>query len=118
MFVPRASVQSGADLPWGPQPRLTPSGVGTGLHRKNISHFNPFVYSPCPIVAVSLGPSLQIEQFVYSSPHDNKSWEMFEEMITTAEDFYQSLGIPYHIVNIVSGIRLPVPHPTNTTATR
>ncbi|NXE85608.1 SYSC protein, partial [Cochlearius cochlearius] len=45
----------------------------------------------------------KIEQFVYASPHDNKSWEMFEEMIATAEDFYQSLGIPYHIVNIVSG---------------
>ena len=28
---------------------------------------------------------------------------MFEEMMATAEDFYQSLGIPYHIVNIVSG---------------
>ncbi|XP_069731872.1 serine--tRNA ligase, cytoplasmic isoform X1 [Phaenicophaeus curvirostris] len=45
----------------------------------------------------------KIEQFVYASPHDNKSWEMFEEMIATAEEFYQSLGIPYHIVNIVSG---------------
>ncbi|XP_036857475.1 serine--tRNA ligase, cytoplasmic isoform X1 [Manis javanica] len=45
----------------------------------------------------------KIEQFVYSSPHDNSSWEMFEEMITTAEEFYQSLEIPYHIVNIVSG---------------
>ncbi|NXJ72934.1 SYSC protein, partial [Rostratula benghalensis] len=45
----------------------------------------------------------KIEQFVYASPHDNKSWEMFEEMMATAEDFYQSLGIPYHIVNIVSG---------------
>uniref|UniRef100_G3TIA7 Serine--tRNA ligase, cytoplasmic n=1 Tax=Loxodonta africana TaxID=9785 RepID=G3TIA7_LOXAF len=45
----------------------------------------------------------KIEQFVYSSPHDNKSWEMFDEMIGTAEEFYQSLGIPYHIVNIVSG---------------
>lgn len=45
----------------------------------------------------------KIEQFVFSSPHDNKSWEMFEEMIATAEEFYQSLGIPYHIVNIVSG---------------
>ncbi|XP_008053782.1 serine--tRNA ligase, cytoplasmic-like [Carlito syrichta] len=45
----------------------------------------------------------KIEQFVYASPHDNKSWEMFEEMITTAEGFYPSLGIPYHIVNIVSG---------------
>ncbi|XP_030416974.1 serine--tRNA ligase, cytoplasmic isoform X4 [Gopherus evgoodei] len=45
----------------------------------------------------------KIEQFVYASPHDNKSWEMFDEMIATAEEFYQSLGIPYHIVNIVSG---------------
>ena len=58
---------------------------------------------------------MQIEQFVYSSPHDNKSWEMFEEMIATAEEFYQSLGIPYHIVNIVSGICLPLLHPTDTT---
>ena len=66
---------------------------------------------------VSLGPPLQIEQFVYSSPHDNKSWEMFEEMIATAEDFYQSLGIPYHIVNIVSGISVPFPRRTNTTLT-
>ncbi|KAJ8265978.1 hypothetical protein COCON_G00150770 [Conger conger] len=45
----------------------------------------------------------KIEQFVFSSPHDNKSWEMFDEMIETAEEFYQSLGIPYRIVNIVSG---------------
>lgn len=56
-----------------------------------------------------LTPSVQIEQFVYSSPHDNKSWEMFEEMIGTAEEFYQSLGIPYHIVNIVSGMELRIP---------
>lgn len=40
---------------------------------------------------------------MYSSPHDDKSWEMFDEMIGTAESFYQSLGIPYRIVNIVSG---------------
>ncbi|XP_032898455.1 serine--tRNA ligase, cytoplasmic [Amblyraja radiata] len=45
----------------------------------------------------------KIEQFVFASPHDNKSWDVFEEMIKTAEDFYQSLGIPYRIVNIVSG---------------
>ncbi|XP_023669302.1 serine--tRNA ligase, cytoplasmic [Paramormyrops kingsleyae] len=45
----------------------------------------------------------KIEQFVYASPHDNKSWAMFDEMIGTAEEFYQSLGIPYRIVNIVSG---------------
>ncbi|XP_068604480.1 serine--tRNA ligase, cytoplasmic [Brachionichthys hirsutus] len=45
----------------------------------------------------------KIEQFVYSSPHDGKSWEMFDEMIGTAEEFYKSLNIPYRIVNIVSG---------------
>ncbi|XP_058859747.1 serine--tRNA ligase, cytoplasmic-like [Acipenser ruthenus] len=45
----------------------------------------------------------KIEQFIYASPHDNKSWELMDEMIGTAEEFYQTLGIPYRIVNIVSG---------------
>uniref|UniRef100_A0A4W5JE15 Serine--tRNA ligase, cytoplasmic n=1 Tax=Hucho hucho TaxID=62062 RepID=A0A4W5JE15_9TELE len=45
----------------------------------------------------------KIEQFVFASPHDNKSWEMMDEMIGTAEEFYQALGIPYRIINIVSG---------------
>jgi seryl-tRNA synthetase len=45
----------------------------------------------------------KVEQFVLTSPHDNKSWEMMEEMIGNAENFCQSLGIPYRIVNIVSG---------------
>ncbi|XP_075041463.1 serine--tRNA ligase, cytoplasmic [Mixophyes fleayi] len=45
----------------------------------------------------------KIEQFVFASPHGNKSWEMFDEMIETAEAFYQTLGVPYRIVNIVSG---------------
>uniref|UniRef100_A0A8C4WSE2 Serine--tRNA ligase, cytoplasmic n=1 Tax=Eptatretus burgeri TaxID=7764 RepID=A0A8C4WSE2_EPTBU len=45
----------------------------------------------------------KVEQFVYTSPHERKSWEMFDEMIETSETFYQSLGIPYRIVNIVSG---------------
>lgn len=51
----------------------------------------------------TLFTAFQIEQFIYASPHDGKSWEMFDEMIGTAEEFYQSLGIPYRIVNIVSG---------------
>ena len=110
-------VQCGTHLScWGPQPRLAPSDIGTGPDRQSVSHAGPLVDSPCPIAAVPLAPSLQIEQFVYSSPHDNKSWEMFEEMITTAEDFYQSLGVPYHIVNIVSGIGLPFLHPTTNHA--
>jgi seryl-tRNA synthetase len=43
----------------------------------------------------------KVEQFIYTEPE--KSWEMFEEMIRTSEEFYQSLDIPYRIVGIVSG---------------
>lgn len=45
----------------------------------------------------------KVEQFVLTSPHDNKSWEMMDEMIANAEEFCQTLGIPYRVVNIVSG---------------
>src|SRR5438045_8790377 len=45
--------------------------------------------------------ALQIEQFVLT--HPEKSWEAFDEMIATSEEFYQSLGLPYRIVAIVSG---------------
>ena len=38
-----------------------------------------------------------------TSPHDNASWEMMTEMIDNAERFCQTLGIPYRVVNIVSG---------------
>ena len=37
----------------------------------------------------------KIEQFVITSPHDNKSWEMLDEMINNAESFCKELGIPY-----------------------
>ncbi|KAL1958317.1 hypothetical protein VTO42DRAFT_4634 [Malbranchea cinnamomea] len=43
----------------------------------------------------------KIEQFLLVNPE--KSWEAFDEMIATSEEFYQSLGIPYQIVAIVSG---------------
>lgn len=46
---------------------------------------------------------LQVEQFCLTSPFDNKSWETMDEMISNAEEFCKSLGIPYRIVNIVSG---------------
>ncbi|RZC41580.1 serine--tRNA ligase, cytoplasmic, partial [Asbolus verrucosus] len=45
----------------------------------------------------------KVEQFVLTSPFDNKSWEMMDEMIANAEEFCQALEIPYRIVNIVSG---------------
>lgn len=44
-----------------------------------------------------------MEQFCITSPHDNLSWQMMDEMIGNAEAFYQALNIPYRIVNIVSG---------------
>ncbi len=43
----------------------------------------------------------KVEQFVITEPE--KSWEMFDEMISTSEAFFQSLGIGYRIVAIVSG---------------
>eukprot|EP01123_Difflugia_compressa_P013496 TRINITY_DN628_c0_g1_i2.p1 TRINITY_DN628_c0_g1~~TRINITY_DN628_c0_g1_i2.p1 ORF type:complete len:454 (+),score=73.97 TRINITY_DN628_c0_g1_i2:84-1445(+) len=43
----------------------------------------------------------KIEQFVLTAP--DKSWDMHEEMISISEEFYQSLGFAYQIVNIVSG---------------
>ena len=45
----------------------------------------------------------KVEQFVLTSPHDGISWQIFHEMIGNAEDFYQALGLPYRVVNIVSG---------------
>ena len=39
-----------------------------------------------------------------TSPNDDASWIMMDEMIANAEEFYQTLGIPYRIVNIVSGV--------------
>ncbi|SCU80399.1 LADA_0B07184g1_1 [Lachancea dasiensis] len=43
----------------------------------------------------------KIEQFVLTEPE--KSWEEFDRMIETSEEFYQSLGLPYRVVGIVSG---------------
>merc|ERR1740123_2797364 len=43
----------------------------------------------------------KIEQFVLTEP--DQSWEEHESMIGQAEEFYQSLGIPYRVVAIVSG---------------
>lgn len=45
----------------------------------------------------------KVEQFVLTSPHDDESWKMLDELISNAEEFYQDLGIAYQVVNIVSG---------------
>ncbi|EYE99537.1 serine--tRNA ligase SES1 [Aspergillus ruber CBS 135680] len=43
----------------------------------------------------------KIEQFVLTKPEN--SWEAFDEMTAISEGFYQSLGLPFQIVSIVSG---------------
>ncbi|KAK8186981.1 seryl-tRNA synthetase [Phyllosticta capitalensis] len=43
----------------------------------------------------------KIEQFLITKP--DASWEAFESMMATAEEFYQTLKLPYEVVAIVSG---------------
>ncbi|KAG5639750.1 hypothetical protein H0H81_000030 [Sphagnurus paluster] len=43
----------------------------------------------------------KVEQFVITDP--KSSWEMFNTMIENSEGFYQSLGLRYRVVGIVSG---------------
>lgn len=43
----------------------------------------------------------KVEQFIVCSPEE--SWALMDEMLVNAEDFYQALGLPYRVVNIVSG---------------
>lgn len=45
----------------------------------------------------------KVEQFVICDGDIEKSKLLQDEMIKTAEEFYQSLGFPYHVINIVSG---------------
>lgn len=45
----------------------------------------------------------KVEQFVIASPDGDASWQVMEEMLANAEEFYQALGVPYRVVNIVSG---------------
>lgn len=42
----------------------------------------------------------KVEQFVVCSPDDGQSWDMMEEMLNNAEDFYQVLSL-----SIFLGIR-------------
>jgi seryl-tRNA synthetase len=43
----------------------------------------------------------KVEQFAICRPEE--SWDILEDMITNSRDFYQELGLPYRVVNIVSG---------------
>ena len=43
----------------------------------------------------------KVEQFILCKPEE--SWQHFDDMIATSEEFYKSLGLPYRVVSIVSG---------------
>src|SRR5437773_1468680 len=43
----------------------------------------------------------KVEQFIYSAPEE--SWNLHEELVRNLEEFWQSLGIPYRIVNVCTG---------------
>jgi len=43
----------------------------------------------------------KVEQFVITSPEN--SWQEHERMLEISKEFFQSLGIPYRVVTIVSG---------------
>eukprot|EP00049_Salpingoeca_infusionum_P023239 m.11053 g.11053 ORF g.11053 m.11053 type:complete len:506 (-) comp5663_c0_seq1:2869-4386(-) len=45
----------------------------------------------------------KVEQFVITSPKDRDSWDMMVAMLSNAERFLQLIGLPYQVVNIVSG---------------
>ena len=45
----------------------------------------------------------KVEQFIICEGDLDKSEALQQEMIRTAEAFYQSLGFPYQVINIVSG---------------
>jgi copper chaperone CopZ len=60
----------------------------------------PHLSSSPPLARVQFE---KIEQFVITSPEGTESWAEQERMINNSKDFYKSLGIPYHVVNIVSG---------------
>ena len=43
----------------------------------------------------------KVEQFIYS--HPDESWNLHEELVRNLEEFWQSLKIPYRIVNVCTG---------------
>ncbi|MCX8185748.1 MAG: serine--tRNA ligase [Sulfolobales archaeon] len=43
----------------------------------------------------------KVEQFAYTMPE--QSWDVFESLISNAEELYRNLELPYRLVNVVSG---------------
>ncbi|MEM1819102.1 MAG: aminoacyl--tRNA ligase-related protein, partial [Sulfolobales archaeon] len=43
----------------------------------------------------------KVEQFAYTLPE--QSWDVFEQLISNAEELYRGLELPYRVVNVASG---------------
>ncbi len=43
----------------------------------------------------------KVEQFIFCKPED--SWDFYDELVKNSEDIFQSLNLPYRVVNICSG---------------
>ena len=43
----------------------------------------------------------KVEMFIFSQPED--SWKLHEELIQNVEEFFQSLKVPYRVVNVCTG---------------
>ena len=43
----------------------------------------------------------KVEMFIFSQPED--SWKLHEELIQNVEEFFQSLMVPYRVVNVCTG---------------
>ena len=52
----------------------------------------PGLLLPCPVPAYRIHQFEKVEQFAVTSPDDNASWEMMDQMLTNAEDFYKAGG--------------------------
>lgn len=66
--------------------------------QRSLGHF------PSPPIRKGTPPlpkANQIEQFLVTKP--DESWAAYDIMVKNSEDFMQSLGLPYHLVAIVSG---------------
>ena len=46
----------------------------------------------------------KVEQFTVCSPHKDASWQALDDMIASAEAFYQALGLPYQ-ARLAAGLR-------------
>eukprot|EP00826_Nyctotherus_ovalis_P010843 TRINITY_DN12834_c0_g1_i1.p1 TRINITY_DN12834_c0_g1~~TRINITY_DN12834_c0_g1_i1.p1 ORF type:complete len:498 (-),score=113.55 TRINITY_DN12834_c0_g1_i1:118-1587(-) len=62
-------------------------------------------YASCfqinPPPALPLNKTEELAQFCVTKPEE--SWVVHEKMLTTAEEYYKSLGLPYRIASVVSG---------------